>query len=181
MTTWMVQALSWSSLLHPRMVLATVLVVELGHASAGLRCTAPMYRTGRRMLHSSHCDPVCSLTRRLLGSRLAKIIAVLRWTSVKWKETVRTKRSFPVACGELSFKGGLLLICVCPEPRILEADFQAGMAISRGVVSRTMTQTHHTRGCHPPELLKTLRTGLQSQRDMSCLYPQETLMQSRAM
>ncbi|CAE7040106.1 NaCP60E [Symbiodinium sp. KB8] len=40
---------------------------------------------------------------------------------------------------------------------ILEADFQAGMAISRGVVSRTMTQTHHTRGCHPPELVKTLR------------------------
>jgi len=51
----------------------------------------------------------------------------------------------------------------CPDKEklpcgmILEADFQAGMAISRGVVSRTMTQTHHTRGCHPPELLKTLR------------------------
>ncbi|CAE7186945.1 crtp1, partial [Symbiodinium necroappetens] len=50
----------------------------------------------------------------------------------------------------------------CPDKEklpcgmILEADFQAGMAISRGVVSRTMTQTHHTRGCHPPELVKTL-------------------------
>ena len=43
--------------------------------------------------------------------------------------------------------------------RILEADFQAGMVISQGVASKMITDVHHTRSCHPPQLLNTLRTG----------------------